>query len=216
MSKGLVLDENICKENIRKVYREATTDEVSYGEKYYLGYYARLFEVGHKFGYRVNEAAGAFAALSPNNTEQGNWLDLVSLMSAKFYTGEFTGARVSAYPLNKEKAIRILSGSYAFIVLGGEKTLSFYWNIVEPTNMFPVTVDVHAIAITQGKPLKAKSKEVSISKGQYALIAAMYREIAKELDLVPNQLQAITWNTWKRMHGIVYTGQLKLFPYVMI
>lgn len=55
-------------------------------------------------------------------------------------------------------------------------------------------------------------REVVRLKWNYNEIAADYRAVAARAGLLPNQLQAITWFTWKRINRIVYPGrQLNLF-----
>ncbi len=45
----------------------------------------------------------------------------------------------------------------------------------------------------------------------YDRVADAYREAAYRIGVLPSQLQATTWFTWKRLNRIVYDGQLDLF-----
>jgi hypothetical protein len=129
---------------------------------------------------------------------------------------DYSKAKVSAYPLNRAKAIRILKGGMPLDVLKGPKTRSFYRNMVDPLDREAVTIDFHAMAITRGRVLKAKDREASFGLREYNRIAECYREVGRKEQLLPNQVQAITWVTWKRMHKIVSDPQMKLFGYVMV
>jgi hypothetical protein len=82
-------------------------------------------------------------------------------------------------------------------ILNGEKTKTFYENMVYPTRSNSVTVDRHAIAIAIGRT--ATDKEQSISKDVYTFIEKCYIMTSETLNLAPLHLQSITWQTWKRI-----------------
>lgn len=82
-------------------------------------------------------------------------------------------------------------------ILNGEKTKTFYENMVYPTRSSGVTVDRHAISIAIGHI--ADDKEQSISKDVYTFIEKCYIMVSETLGLAPLHLQSITWQTWKRI-----------------
>jgi len=82
-------------------------------------------------------------------------------------------------------------------ILNGEKTKTFYENMVYPTRSGGVTVDRHAISIAIGHI--ADDKEQSISGAVYTFIENCYIMTAETLGLAPLHLQSITWQTWKRI-----------------
>jgi len=82
-------------------------------------------------------------------------------------------------------------------ILNGEKTKTFYENMVYPTRSSGVTVDRHAISIAIGHI--ADDKEQSISKDVYTFVEKCYIMTAETLGLAPLHLQSITWQTWKRI-----------------
>jgi hypothetical protein len=79
--------------------------------------------------------------------------------------------------------------------LGGLKTRAFYVNILDPNNSDIVTVDTHAIKI-------AGINRDSVGVKLYNAIADGYRECAEYVGILPQQIQAITWITYKRELGI--------------
>lgn len=197
--------------NIEKVLDKATALEWAYGREYYLNYLLRLQRVALPYRYTVQQAAGAFAALSPNNTEKGNWYDLISLMQAGYVLGDYSQARVSAYPLNRQKAIKILDGDgHPLEVLGGLKVRNFYINLSNPCDGHAVTVDFHMKSVCLGRVLKAKDREANMTANDYDSIAHALRFVAYERGLMAHQLQAIVWNVWKRFHKINYDPQEKM------
>ena len=82
-------------------------------------------------------------------------------------------------------------------ILNGEKTKTFYENMVYPTRSGGVTVDRHEISIAIGHI--ADDKEQSISGAVYTFIENCYIMTAETLGLAPLHLQSITWQTWKRI-----------------
>jgi hypothetical protein len=92
--------------------------------------------------------------------------------------------------------------------LGGEhKIRNFYNNILLPNSKLgSVTIDTHAVAAAVLKALAGADTEVGHNFGQgapgsdvlgisglYPVFADAYRELAKELGLLPRELQSITW-----------------------
>lgn len=107
-----------------------------------------------------------------------------------------------------EKSISILEdGSIENISknLGNmHKVRNFFNNISNPNDPNAVTIDTHAVAAGLLLPLSGSSKEVLYnfggasskmtgSKGSYAVYADAYRELARELKILPRELQSITW-----------------------
>ncbi len=107
------------------------------------------------------------------------------------------------------------------------KVRSFYNNIAAP--LAPngdVTVDTHAVGVAFARPLSGKAaavmqalatspqgekppgwqaarqSKVSGLKGTYAIYADAYREVAAELGVLPQQLQAVTWQAKRELFSI--------------
>jgi hypothetical protein len=140
--------------------------------------------------------AGILAALSPMTSWPQN---------VKRATDVVTTGTCAALSKNVEKAQRILAGESPLDVLRGPKVVSFYTDIMGLENE-SVTVDRHAIDIACGKPL-SNSQRAPFQKGKaYATLARFYREVAKEYDVTPSQLQAITWVHWRKNHAVAYHG----------
>jgi len=114
-----------------------------------------------------------------------------------------------------QKAIRIMSSdkSNKLEVISSElgnqhKVRSFYNNIVDPNNQDGhVTMDTHAVAALFWQAFSGNSFEVSQNfgssnvtnnsilgvNGLYPVNAEAYREAAKAFDLLPREIQSITW-----------------------
>ena len=107
-----------------------------------------------------------------------------------------------------EKAISILDdGSIGNISnrLGNQhKVRNFFNNISNPNDKNAVTIDTHAVAAGLIRPLSGSSKQVAYNfggssakdtgmTGTYPLYADAYRDLAKDLGILPREVQSITW-----------------------
>jgi hypothetical protein len=194
--------------NILAVYLRSSTEDRENG----LFWYSHTHEIARglsvKFDISVESIIGVIAAMSPGNQWGRNILDAETLIS------EFSkGARGKDLPVlgvygrrNIVKSERILLGMPPLEVLGGQKVISFYQNILAPKDSFSVTIDRHAKALAYAfEPTRtgfaSSDMARNVGKAEYRYLAKHYRVIAERLGLVPNQLQAITWVTWRRLLG---------------
>jgi hypothetical protein len=83
--------------------------------------------------------------------------------------------------------------------LNGPKISAFFDNIMGGDS---VTVDGHARNIAYAERVGLKSNAANIGKAEYRTIAQAYRDAAAILGIKACDLQAITWVTWRRIHGI--------------
>ncbi|HUX79443.1 MAG TPA: hypothetical protein VMW10_06855, partial [Alphaproteobacteria bacterium] len=114
------------------------------------------------------------------------------------------------------KAISILeNGSIENISenLGNQhKVRNFFVNISNPNDTNAVTIDTHAVAAALLKPLAGSDAEVSTNLsgpprsastglvGSYPVMADAYRELSKELGILPRELQSITWEAVRGLY----------------
>lgn len=194
--------------NILAVYHRANDDDKLGGMTWYLDAHEVARGLAEKHGVSVEKAVGTIAAISPGN----NWGR--NVMEAD----EFISAHVKGYKLpmvgiygrrNVAKARRILNGESPQAVLHtktGPKVWAFYSNILAPLDSRELTVDRHAKALAYDLPSKRKGfasddKLSVVGRAEYRYLVRHYQVIAERLGLVPHQLQAICWVTWKRLEG---------------
>jgi hypothetical protein len=157
------------------------------------GYYIRLWnEVNTTKDYNILSPDGQVMGLAAKNNGE----------KAKVAWGSYT-------EINKANAI-YLDGSQENITRSlGEmhKIRNFYNNIIDPMSKDQdVTMDTHAIAAALLMPLSGNSTQVGQNfgtgtknssplgiKGLYYAYAEGYKLAAKETDLLPRQVQSITW-----------------------
>lgn len=169
--------------NILTVLDNATAEQRESG----LTWYENAHQIAAESG-DVRMGAGIIAALSP----MMSWDRNVALARRTWTDGKASGA----LGRNVAKADSILNGADPLDVLGGLKVRSFFLNILDPSDPTPVTIDRHAYDIALGER-NTENDRPSLSNKRYAHLSDQYRLAAAEVGLVPNQVQAITWEAWR-------------------
>ena len=165
-----------------------------------------------KYGFTIEEIAGAIAALSPNNKWERNIHDAEQLARAISVGIDPNEIKVCTFGKNKAKAIEILKGAnYEEIklILKGQKVTAFFENIACNGIIDAPVIDGHAFNIWNGTV--SGLKEVpSISPKTFRKIQDAYRDAARIASdvtgerITATQIQAITWCCYRRIHkGLV-------------
>lgn len=181
--------------NITKAFRLSTEQDRIDGQRWYR--LAREFAA--TLDSDVSRAAGIIAALSPLQSWPTN-----KKMAAEFYAGR----RDVHTRNNVAKGERILAGENPLDVLGGLKVRAFYCNIMGMDNDESVTIDRHAIAVCEGRPIKDSELKVYFTKTRNRQYVEEYRRAAKILSkelqspISASEVQATVWVWWRRNHAI--------------
>ena len=144
-------------------------------------------------------AAGVIAALSPMKA----WDDNVRLAVRAYEDGRASGSLGA----NNAKATLILHGADPLEVLGGNKVRNFYASIANPEDPEAVCIDRHAFDIAVGRVTNDQSRTALGRKGVYESFARSYWRAARVIgregyEILPAQLQAVVWVTWRRLKGL--------------
>jgi hypothetical protein len=188
-------------DNIRRLWSRVDSVDRSEGMVAYRRYHTTLERLADRYGYPLTSVVGMFAALSPNNDYMNNLRSVASLLRGSM--------RTSTYNACRTRALRCMAGEGFLSFTKGPKTRSFYQNIMDPEDPWPVTVDGHAYCIYADR--RMTMKDVAYLKFNYSEVADAYRIAALDIGLIPCQLQAILWFTWKRVNRIVYQPQMDMF-----
>ena len=192
-------------DNIKAIYQLATLTERQDGINWYPNARQIARGLAERHDITLPQAIGVIAALSPRNRWERNVQDADSLITA-FQAGGAEQAqltKVCTFGANKAKAIRILQDPYAQhdevrVILSGPKLQEFYTCIADGTD---VCIDGHAFCIWAANRTGLKDVP-AIGVKLRREIKADYLSAAKELGITPSACQAITWVTYRRIHGV--------------
>lgn len=184
-----------------------------YGRSAYRGYRDTVSRIacGH---ISLVKACAVFALCSPNSDYEGNLRSLEVIIRGYLNGAPVEGLRgLSTYRQCAIRSYRVLSGELPEHVFGydARKTYSFYRNILDPSDPYFITIDGHMHNLWAGK-VRTLDKSGFRPK-LYDRIANDFKEASRRVDdiLLPNQMQAALWWSWKRVHGIRFDYQIDLF-----
>jgi hypothetical protein len=185
--------------SIEKYYLNSLQIEKENGMQWYKNAKNTICTIADKYGIHHKIAIAVTSALSPRCIWESNIKDLENVL--KWYTDKNKRSypKVTTYNQNRNKAINILMNENTN-VFNTAKTFNFFNNIMYPENKDYITIDGHSINIYYGKIGAVKNKH--FTDKYYYRIAKAYKKIAAKYDILPNQLQAITWLSFKRIHNI--------------
>jgi hypothetical protein len=193
-------------ENIKAIYQLATLTEKQDGIAWYPNADQIAINLADRHEISEAQAIGVIAALSPRNRWERNVEDADRLIAA-FIAGGAEQAmltKVCTFTNNKTKAIKILGLSRAadlgsvLDILSGPKLREFASCIA---GLPDVCIDGHAFCIWAANRTGLKDVP-AIGVKLRREIKADYVAAADELGITPSACQAITWVTWRRIHGV--------------
>lgn len=195
-------------ENILYVYGLATPQEKRDGIVWYAKALADCLSIAEETETPLHIVVGVCAALSPNNKWDRNIDNTLSLIRAFLDGEDVETVKVSTYHTMKRKAWNILEAmpdrDGVVKILNGQKIVSFFCNIMGEDTC---TVDGHAKNVFYGERHRLTSDKTNIGKKEYVAIQEAYVNAGKQVrfngrPLKAFEMQAITWVTWRRIHGI--------------
>lgn len=177
-------------ENIRNVFNKCDESELLNGKDWYK--HANLFSLALAETYKISEmkVAGIISAFSP----QKDWLHN-KVLAEEFLRTNGKISRHTSLQTNKARRILYHSSSKEDIekYLNGLKTINFFNNIFNPLSREHVTVDRHHIYLSVGWDAQTCTPK------QYEFLKENTVIFAKEVDMIPSELQSTLWVCWKRL-----------------
>lgn len=197
--------------NLLKVYEQADEIDHEEGRLAFIRYHDLMQTIADKYRFTLQQTTGAFSALSPNNDYIGNLRSLVSVLHGIREGWTVDDVQVSTYRACLHRAWEFAQDADFLTYTKGPKTRAFYQNIIDPQDATPVVVDGHMLSAYIGERMRMTKAVRVFREYSYDDIAHEVRKLAFRLCIVPCQLQAIIWMTWKRIHNVVYEGNLDMF-----
>ena len=202
--KNEILTERKCINAIIRFHQLATVSEVKDGLNWYTEANEYCRELASRFNISLQQAAGIIAVFSP----QAGWTEN-KRYAVSFLINPKNLLRSMVQVIKAKRILKLTSEDeiyHAQSITGQAfKTKSFFLNILNPDIATDVTIDRHAIAVCIQNPdnVFALSQDYAkYTKAQYTFFASCYIKAAASLDILPHQLQAITWLTYRRLREL--------------
>ena len=194
----------ITTKHILAIYKLANPSEIKHGLTWYVNALTDCRKIANDLDLPIHIVIGVVSALSPNNKWERNIINAKDLCTAFINGNDMDSIKVSTYHKMKEKAWHILEAMPSYeetiSILNGKKIVSFFRNISGDET--DITIDGHARNIYYNDRQGLTTPNTSITKTEYADIQKAYLRASKKLGIKAYELQAITWVTWRRIHGI--------------
>ena len=192
-------------DNIKAIHQLATLTEQQDGISWYPAALQIAAKLAERHHVTLEQAIGVIAALSPRNRWERNVQDADRLIAAHAAGGPEQAmlTKVCTFTSNKTKAVTILNTPDADLdqvlaILSGPKLREFASCIA---GLPDVCIDGHAYCIWAANRTGLKDVP-AIGVKLRREIKADYQAAADELGITPSACQAITWVTWRRIHGV--------------
>lgn len=191
--------------NVTRAFRNASVADLIEGRDWY----ERARNLARELDpHDIERAAGVIAALSPLTPWSRNQ-ELARLAYTLHNTlGLGTGEGLPTLNRNGRKVAQILQGGDPDDILKGPKVRAFWKAIADPFAADAIVIDRHAIDVSLGHVTDDETRGRIVGRvGAYEAIASAYRQAAKILsrelkrDIVPSEVQAVTWLYWRRNHA---------------
>ena len=198
----------IAVRNIIACRRRAKPQDVAHGIAWYAEAYEECRLIAWQHNLPVYAVVGCVAALSPNNRWKTNITNARDLIDAFVNDRDMDSVSVCTYSAMKRKAWAILATAVRpgemKAHLNGRKIVCFYENIMGEDTC---TIDGHARNIAYNERVNLTDNKTNIGVKEYANLQEAYRQAAKRCTVNGRrfkayELQAVTWVTWRKQHGI--------------
>lgn len=186
-------------DNIWAMYNTATDKEKRDGNQWYALALEQAQSLATDTKLDLKVVIGVISAVSPRNNWTKNMVDASNMCRAFVSGWNPFDVTVSTFDSFKQTAVDILESGDPSL-LSGVKRLAFARTISDPDGS-EVCIDGHAYNVYVGYRA-VSDKSVRVTSARFARAAGAYAEVADELGLLPNQVQATTWLAWKRVHNI--------------
>jgi hypothetical protein len=186
--KGQQLTLTKCVKNILEVYNSS---DKTISTNWYVNANEFAQSLATKYNVSLPVACGVIASLSPLKS----WTENKKIATSFLHNGK--GKHIKCF-IDKAVQIKASNGDVETIalILNGNKTISFFINILEPHQQNFVTIDRHALSIAIGRNIQEHEGK-GITYNQYQFFVNAYNIAGAKAGISPVLMQSITWVTWR-------------------
>lgn len=168
------------------------------GLEWYNIAHSFAFGLSMETGINILNICGVIAALSPQTSWSMNKVFTIRFLTSNDPLTSKTGTKD-----RMKKALACLtaqSQNEILDILGGEKTKSFFLNLLHPEKETRVTIDRHAVAAILQRPDKTKALDrVVLTAKQYTFFEDVYKQASDQL---PHKTQAVIWVQYRTQRNL--------------
>lgn len=176
------------KNNILKVYKISGA-----GKGWYIESNELAVHLSSGNSLSIAQCAGIIAALSPQKSWPTNKMLAYDFIEFGKRSGHMPVMIDKAEQITRTKDIQEIAG-----ILNGPKITNFFYNILNPVGPEHVTIDRHALGVAICGT-KRRRIDLIMTDKQYKTIASAYKWTAEQLGILPLELQAMTWITYRQL-----------------
>jgi hypothetical protein len=177
--------------NLRRLYRNATPDELTAGRSWYPRAVAGCVAWSQEFGIAPHVVANVIAAISPQCEWNENLRTALDVLKGNPTTGRALRRNVGI----ARRVLQDAADSLDAYFKSGPKVKNFAANLAGDRSR--VTIDTHAAQAAYNDPLFKRALDRA---GRYSALTAAYRAAAVADGVDACDYQAVVWLVWKRTH----------------
>ena len=187
--------------NILRFYDLANKDHIDSGMNWYTNANYFAYILSQRYGYKHYQVIGVISALSPQTNWQAN-----QRIAELFLQGDRENLHNRAQIYKAELCLDAKEDEiFGILTKDGKKTSYFYNNILDPTKNVGVCVDRHSIGTCTQETTKTKAisnNDSQMTIAQYRFFMSCFEIASNKKGILPQQMQAITWNSYRNMRGL--------------
>lgn len=194
---------------ILRTFDAATPEDIEAGLQWYAIAKREADALASDHGLPLHIVVGVIAALSPNNRWERNLIDAASMLQAWKDGAPVEAVTTCTYKAMRAKAWSILEANSrtpdglpvddVLSILNGQKIIAFAECIL---GRDACCIDGHALNIARGKREALSSDKTNVGVKLFRELQRAYSNAGKRRGFTAFEMQAITWTTWRRQHGI--------------
>ena len=188
---------------ILKTFDNATPEDIRAGVEWYAVAKDQAQALAKAYGQPLHIVVGVIAALSPNNRWERNLKDAENMLKAWRQGDDVQDVVVCTYKAMRKKAWGILEAAPdvagVLTLLNGQKIVAFAECIL---GRDACCIDGHALNIARGQRESLSSDKTNVGKKLFRDLQRAYSNAGQRRGFTAFEMQAITWTTWRRVHGI--------------
>ena len=188
---------------ILKTFDHATPEDIRAGVEWYAVANDQALALAKAYRQPLHIVVGVIAALSPNNRWERNLTDAENMLKAWRRGDDVQDVVVCTYKAMRKKAWGILEAmpgvAGVLSLLNGQKIIAFAECIL---GRDACCIDGHALNIARGRRESLSSDKTNVGKKLFRDLQRAYSNAGQRRGFTAYEMQAITWTTWRRVHGI--------------